>query len=150
MSTRPPLRIAKGSILDLSSPPSSPIPSPYSSPAPVPLPSSNFRNIQPAPWKPTTKAEPGHSSRQRSRSPALKAMSSSRMNHRQVKPESSAAGAAGTFKWIDNYAGVLDLTTDNYEVQSSSTVLEYLQLLIIYPSISALPLPLSPNSKTLP
>lgn len=148
-STRPPLRIAKGSILDLSSPPSSPIPSPYSSPAPVPILSSNFRNIQPAPWKPATKTKPGHSSRQQSRSPALKAMSSSRMNHRQVKPESSATGAVGSLKWVDNYAGVLDLTMDNYEVQSLSTVLEYLQLLIHYPSSSTLPLPLSPNSKTL-
>lgn len=115
-SARPPPRITKGSILDiLSSPPSSPIPS---SPAPVPLLPLNSRKIKiklapPSPHH----TEPGHSHRhrrRRSRSPALEIVSSSRINHGQAVPESSAAGTARAFKRANNNCtGVLDLITDN-------------------------------------
>lgn len=118
----PPAKAAKGSILDLlaSSPPSSPISdsqSPYSSSILIPP----LRLIKPAPRKPTPHTEPGHSHRQRSKSPGLKVISLSRMNNRQAQPESSAVGAASAFKWTDpnfglayNDTSILDLTMDDY------------------------------------
>lgn len=118
----PPAKAAKGSILDLlaPSPPSSPVSdsrSPYSDPIVTPT----LRLLKPAPRKPIPRTEPGQSHRRRSKSPGLKVISLSRMNNRQVQPESSATGAASALKWTDltfeladSDAGILDLTMDDY------------------------------------